>query len=84
MIFSSDKLTIWVNAVSNALTVLLCYTEYIDIFSEKNTEKLSFHQSCNYTINTENYKSSYNLLYNLSKTELQILKEYLDDILMKK
>ncbi len=83
MILSLEELIIWVNAVINTLTIFQHYVNYADVFSEKNAEKLLFYQDCNHTINTENHKSSYNSLYNLSKTELQMLKEYLDNILVK-
>ncbi len=64
--------------------IFLQYTDYTDVFSEKNVKKLLLHQDSDYAINIKSYKSLYNLLYNLSKTELQILREYLDNILIKK
>jgi hypothetical protein len=54
------------------------------MFSEENADKLLFHQNHDHIIKIKKHKLLYDLLYNLSKTELQVLKEYLDDILIKK
>lgn len=57
--------------------------EYKDVFSTKNVEKLSLHESHVHVIKTTT-KSLYDLLYNLLNIELTTLKQYLNDVLTKK
>ena len=44
---------------------------------------LSAHKKHNHVINTNDENSSYKFLYNLSDKELQVLQNYLNNILMK-
>ena len=56
--------------------------EYEDVFSTEEVDRLSSHEERDYVIETI-AKSSFDLLYNLSNTELATLRTYLDDILAK-
>ncbi len=80
----SDSSTTAVHVVDKMLTLSQQYNKYADVFSEENVNKLLFHQDHDHVIKTKKHELFYNSLYNLSKTELQVLKEYLDDILTKR
>jgi len=54
------------------------------VFSEENVNKLLSHQDHDYVIKTKKHKLLYDSLYNLSEAELQVFREYLDNILVKK
>jgi len=56
--------------------------EYEDVFSAESANKLSLHEDHNHAIEIT-AESSYELLYNLSNTELATLRQYLDDVLAK-
>jgi len=56
--------------------------EYEDIFLIENVNKLSLHEEHDHAIEII-AKSLYYLLYNLLNIELKILKQYLDDVLIK-
>ena len=56
--------------------------EYKDVFSAKNADTLSLHEDHNHAIKII-AESLYESLYNLSNTELMILKQYLNDVLTK-
>jgi len=79
-----DSLTIAVHVVSKTLMLSQQYDKYVNVFSEENVDKLLSHQDHDYVIKTERHKSFYDSLYNLSETELQVLKEYLNDVLAKR
>jgi hypothetical protein len=54
------------------------YTNYADVFSEEKADELPPEGSRDYAIETEGEKQSpYGLVYNLSKTELLVLRDYL-------
>ncbi len=80
----SDSSTTAVHVVDNMLMLSQQYDKYVNVFSEENVSKLLFHQDYDYVIETERHKLLYDSLYNLLKTELQMLKEYLNNILIKK
>jgi len=84
MMSKSGSSTIVIHVVSKTSALSQQYNKYIDVFSEENVSKLSSYQDHDHVIKTERHKSLYDSLYNLSKTELQVLREYLDNILMKK
>src|ERR1700739_3658351 len=81
-----ESSSIQVNAVlpSNVPTsVPLEYAEYADVFEEKNTESLPPHRP---NVNHEiplipGAKPVVDSIYNLSETELQYLKDYIDRML---
>ncbi len=73
------------NRITNAFkaqTLLVELKEYKDVFSTENADKLSLHEDHDHAIEIT-AKSSYESLYNLLNTELVILKQYLDDVLVK-
>ncbi len=80
----SGSSTIVIHVVSKTSALSQQYNKYIDVFSEENVSKLSSYQDHDHVIKTERHKLLYDSLYNLLKTELQVLREYLDNILMKK
>ncbi len=84
MMSKSDLLTTTVHVVDKMLTLSQQYNRYINVFFEENVDKLLSHQDYDYVIETEKHKLLYNSLYNLSETELQVFREYLDNILIKK
>ena len=59
------------------------YHNYTDVFDETNANKLSKHRSHDHAIEIKNKIFSFEFIYNLSITELEILKKYLDDNLKK-
>ncbi|KAG5721963.1 hypothetical protein E4T56_gene18482 [Termitomyces sp. T112] len=60
------------------------YHEFADMFSEGSAKELPPHCSYNYKINLkEGTSPPFGKIYNMSKIELQALKEYLDDMLSK-
>jgi hypothetical protein len=60
------------------------YKDFADVFDKINANKLFEHDSQDHTINTKNKMSSFESIYNLSMTELELFKEYLDEFLTKK
>jgi len=81
-----------VKALNNAMScitnafetqiLLIELKEYKNVFLIKNVNRLLLHEEHDHAIEII-VKSPYNLLYNLSNTELMILRQYLDDVLTK-
>ena len=63
-------------------TLLVELKEYEDVFSTESINKLLLHEDHDHAIEIT-AKSSYKSLYNLSNTELAILRQYLNDVLAK-
>jgi len=84
MMSKSDSLTTAVHVVSKTSMLSQQYDRYADVFFEENVDKLLSHQDHDHVTKIKKHESLYNSLYNLLKTELQVLKEYLDNILTKK
>jgi len=63
-------------------TLLIKLKEYEDVFLTESINKLLLHEDYDHAIEIT-AESSYELLYNLSNTELTTLKQYLDDVLAK-
>ena len=63
--------------------LLNIYSNFKEVFSEKDADQISLHDKQNYKINIENNKLDFRLLYNLSASKLQMLCEYIDDNLIK-
>jgi hypothetical protein len=57
--------------------------DFADVFNKMKANKLSKHDSQNHEINTKNKMSSFESIYNLFVIELEILKKYLDEFLIK-
>ena len=53
------------------------------MFSEENADLLSVHKVSDYTIDLNKKKLLYDSLYNLFNTELEILRDYLKNVLVK-
>ena len=59
--------------------ILFKYQNYADVFDEINANELSKHRSHNYAIETKNKIVFFESIYNLSITELETLRKYLND-----
>ncbi len=71
--------------ITNALetqTLLVELKEYENVFSTESVDKLLLHEDHDHAIEIT-AELSYELLYNLSNTELATLRQYLDDVLAK-
>ncbi len=84
MMPKSDSSITAVHVVDETSILSQQYNRYVNVFSEENVDKLSSHQDHDHVIETEKHELLYDSLYNLLKTELQVLKEYLDNILAKR
>ena len=61
------------------------YQNYVDIFNKKKSKRLSEHNQIDYVIKIKNDKKfSFKLIYNLSITELKILRKYVKNNFKKK
>ena len=65
------------------LTISVSYSNYADVFLKNEVSWLSAHEKHDHTIEINEKEPSYKSLYNLFKTELNVLRKYLDNILMK-
>ena len=65
------------------LTISVSYSDYADVFLKKEVSWLSAHEKHDHTIEINEKEPSYKSLYNLFKTELNVLRKYLDNILEK-
>ncbi len=63
-------------------TLLIELKKYEDVFLTESADKLSLHEDYDHAIEIT-AESSYKSLYNLSNTELTILRQYLNDVLAK-
>ncbi len=63
-------------------TLLIELKEYKDVFLIESADKLSLHEKHDHAIKII-AKSLYELLYNLSNTELTTLRQYLNNVLVK-
>ncbi len=73
------------SCITNAFKMQTLFIElkkYEDVFSAKSAGKLSLHEDHDHAIEIT-AESSYESLYNLSNTELTILRQYLNDVLAK-
>jgi len=71
-----------ISCITNALetqTLLIELKEYKDVFLTESVNKLLLHEDHDHAIEII-AKSLYESLYNLSNTELTILKQYLNDV----
>ncbi len=59
------------------------YKDFADVFDKINANKLLEHDSQDHAINTKSKMSSFESVYNLSMTELELFKEYFDEFLTK-
>ena len=59
------------------------YAEYENVFSVENADILLSHKVTDHTIDLNERESLYDSLYNLFNTELEVLRTYLNDVLVK-
>jgi hypothetical protein len=59
------------------------YLKFSDVFFENEVRQLSKHESHDHAIETKENSSMSGLIYNLSLTELKVLKNYIEDNLIK-
>ena len=79
----SVELTVYICNTDVISALLKKYNSYADMFSEENADLLSVHKVSDYTIDLNKKKLLYDSLYNLFNTELEILRDYLKNILVK-
>ena len=79
----SVKLTVYIQSTDIISALFKKYDSYADMFSEENADLLSAHKVSDYAIDLNEKKLLYNLLYNLFNTELEILRDYLENVLVK-
>ncbi len=84
MMPESGSSTTAVHVVDKMSTLSQQYDKYADVFSEENADKLLSYQGHDHVIETKRHELLYDSLYNLLKTELWVLREYLDNILVKR
>jgi hypothetical protein len=63
--------------------ILEKYKDFANVFDKIKANELSKHDSQDHEINTKNKMSSFESIYNLFVIEFKILKEYLDEFLIK-
>jgi hypothetical protein len=59
------------------------YKDFADVFDKMKANELSKHDLQNHEINTKNKMSSFESIYNLFVIELEVLKKYLDEFMIK-
>ena len=82
---SADSVELTVHICSTGImpALLKKYDSYTDVFSEENADLLSAHKVSDYAIDLNEKKLLYNSLYNLFNTELEVLRGYLENVLVK-
>ncbi len=78
-----DELDVRTAAASVAQPLPTCYADYADVFSTEEAGRLPQYKAGDHAIDLEGGEPPYGPLYNLSATELQTLRTYLDDALAK-
>ena len=79
----SVELTVHIWSVGIMPALSKKYDSYADVFSEENADLLSAHKVSDYAIDLNEKKLSYDLLYNFFNTELEVLRGYLENALVK-
>ena len=79
-----QKIEIILNNNDNINQIFFKYFNFQDVFFEIKTNILFKHDSNDFFINTQNKKSSFDKIYNLSQFELKMLKKYITEQLNKK
>ena len=75
--------TVCIQSTDVVSVIFSVYTKYENVFSEVEVKHLSAHEKHDHVIDTNDENSLYKFLYNLSDKELQVLQNYLNNILMK-
>ena len=68
---------------NNAIEIFSKYQNFDNVFIEKQTNFLTFHQNVNHVIKLKKNKSLYESLYNLFVKKLKNLRKYIDFALKK-
>ena len=63
--------------------ISVSYSDYVDVFLKKEVSQLFTHEKHDYVIEINEKESSHKSLYNLFKMKLNVLRKYLDDVLVK-
>jgi len=75
--------TVHIQNINITSVIFSVYAKYENVFSEVEVRYLSAHEKYDHVIDTNDENFSYKFLYNLSDKELQVLQNYLNNILMK-
>jgi len=75
--------TVHIQSANITSVIFSVYAKYENVFSEVEVKHLSAHEKHDHIIDTKDKNSSYESLYNLSDKELQVLQNYLNNILVK-
>jgi len=75
--------TVHIQSVNVVSVIFFIYAEYENVFFKVKVRHLSAYEKHDYIININNKNSLYKSLYNLLDKELQILWNYLNNILVK-
>ena len=79
----SVELTVHIQSAGVMPALSKKYDSYTDVFSEENADLLSAHKVSDHAIDLNEKKLLYDLLYNLFNTELEVLRDYLENVLVK-
>ena len=79
----SVELTVHIQSTDVMSALSKKYDSYADVFSEENADLLSAHKVSDHAIDLNEKKSLYDSLYNLFNTELEVLRGYLENVLVK-
>jgi hypothetical protein len=69
--------------MNSSKEILEKYKNFANVFDKINADKLFKHDSQDHVIDIKNKMSFFESMYNLSMTELELLREYLDEFLIK-
>ena len=79
-----EKILISKKKINSTLKLLKKYHDYLNVFSQKDANKLFKHQSYNHKINLKfDKQSTFDSLYKMSLNEFKCLKKYLNEHLSK-
>ena len=70
--------------IDKTLTILQKFAKFQNQFSKNLIKDLTTYKYCDHVIDFKNNEFFYNFLYNLSNTKLITLREYFNDVLVKK
>ena len=72
-----------IHSFESLIQIFEKYKDFENMFIKKNATFLTFHRDCDHAIDIKNEKFSFDSLYNLSITELKVLRKYIDEALTK-
>ena len=77
------KIEIFLNSDDSINQIFFEYFDFQDVFFETKANILSKHGPNDFVINTQNKEFSFDKIYNLSQSELKVLKKYITEQLNK-